>query len=204
MAIGWKARIAVGVVAAFAVAAVGFAWVKPQFVPLRFGVVEAGKLYRCGRATPGALARTIDEYHIKTIVDFGAWEPGSAEEERERRTAEAMGVKRVVLRLEGDGRGDPNMYAEAMRIVADPKNRPVLFHCSAGTERTGCAVMMYRHIYQNVGLHEAYLEAQQFDHNPARNEHLWPVAEALAPALKKSLADGTQIPLKVGEGRQLP
>lgn len=199
------ARAVVGAVfGAFAVAWAGWAWARPDFVPLRFGVVEAGKLYRCGRATPGALARTIEEYGIRTVVDFGAWEEGSVEEERERRTAEAMGVRRVVLRLEGDGRGDPNMYAEAMRIVSDARNQPVLFHCSAGTERTGCAVMMYRHVYQNVGLREAYREAQAYDHSPTRNVHLWPVAEGLGATIKKALADGTRVPAEVGFGRVEP
>lgn len=200
----WKARVGVAVVAAFAVASAGWVWVRPEFVPLRFGVVEEGKLYRCGRATPGALARTIEEYGIRTVVDFGAWEEGSVEEERERKTAAAMGVRRVVLRLEGDARGDPNMYVEALRIVAEPKNRPVLFHCSAGTERTGCAVMMYRHVYQNVGLREAYLEAQAFDHSPTRNVHLWPVAEALGGTIRKALTDGTRVPAEVGIGRVEP
>lgn len=204
MSMTWKARVGVAVVAAFALASAGWVWVRPQFEPLRFGVVEAGKLYRSGRATPGALARTIEEYGIRTVVDFGAWEEGSVEEERERRTAEAMGVRRVVLRLEGDARGDPNMYVEALRVVSDPKNRPVLFHCSAGTERTGCAVMMYRHVYQNVGLREAYLEAQAFDHSPTRNVHLWPVAEALGGTIKKALADGARVPAEVGVGRVEP
>lgn len=109
-----------------------------------FGVVTPGEVYRSGRLTPTAMARVIENRQIRTIIDLGAYHPGSIEERRAQRTAEAMGVPRYRLDLEGDATGNPNEYAHALRIINDPANRPVLVHCAAGSERTGCLVALYR------------------------------------------------------------
>lgn len=146
-AVTWKAAIA------------------PNLFPHNFGVVEPGKIYRSGRLTPAALERAAHKYGLKTIIDFGAYDPGSDRERREERTARALGIKRHVLRLEGDGTGNPNQYVEALRLMTDPENQPVLVHCSAGTQRTGCAVVLFRHIVQGLPVSEGYKEATRYDHD---------------------------------------
>ncbi len=109
-----------------------------------FAVVTPGEVYRSGRLTPTATARVVENRGIKTIIDLGAYHPGSIEERRAQRAAEALGVTRYRLDLEGDATGNPNEYAHALRLVNDPANRPVLVHCAAGSERTGCFVALYR------------------------------------------------------------
>lgn len=182
-------------VGAIAIAGVLYATViRPEFVPRRFGVVAEGKIYRCGRLTPGAVARVHEEKGIRTIIDFGAWEPDSIEEQREQRTAEALGIKRHVFRLEGDSRGDPNAYVKALKLMRDPAAHPVLVHCSAGSERTGCVVMLYRHFDENVTAEAAYDEAQRFDHNPAKNPHLIDTFIQWKGPIRESLRTGVPIP----------
>jgi protein tyrosine phosphatase (PTP) superfamily phosphohydrolase (DUF442 family) len=109
-----------------------------------FAVVAPGEVYRSGRLSTTATARVVENRGIKTIIDLGAYHPGSIEERRAQRAAEALGVTRYRLDLEGDATGNPNEYAHALRLVNDPANRPVLVHCAAGSERTGCFVALYR------------------------------------------------------------
>lgn len=169
-------------------------FVRPEFAPRRFGEVVAGKVYRSGRLSPGALTRLNREHHFRTIVDFGAWEPGSPEELREQRTAQALGIDRRVFRLEGDSRGDPNAYVQALRLMRDPNAQPVLVHCSAGSERTGCAVMLYRTIDEGASVEDAYREAQRYDHDPDRNPHLMETFRAWKDPIREALRTGSPVP----------
>lgn len=163
-------------------------WLAPNLEPKRFGVVVEGAIYRSGEPTPGGLKSVVDRYGIKTVVDLGAHEPGSPEEILAQRTADALGVRRIRLDLEGDATGDPENYATTLRILDDPANLPVLVHCSAGSQRTGCAIAMYRQIEQDWTFDEAYTESFQFDHDPddpntyvrqMLEEWTWPVEVAV-------------------------
>jgi protein tyrosine/serine phosphatase len=182
------------ILAALALGAGVYAAVRPEFVPRRFGVVEEGKIYRSGRLSPAAVARLHEEKGIRTIIDFGAWEPESVEERREQRTAEALGITRHVFRLEGDSRGDPNAYVKALRIMNDPKAQPVLVHCSAGSERTGCVVMLQRHFHENYTPEQAYAEAQNYDHRPHKNPYLIETFMDWKGPIRESLRTGEPIP----------
>ncbi len=159
-----------------------------------FGVVEPGKIYRTGRLTEQTLARVTRDNAIKTIVDLGAYLPDSPQEKTEAAFAEHNGINRVVLRLYGDGTGNPNAYVQALRIITDPANQPVLVHCNAGSERTGVAVMLYRNIYQNVPLETAHAEAQTFKHNPGKNTRLLPYVQRWRDPIAAALKSGSLIP----------
>ena len=98
--------------------------IRPNLFPKRFSVVTPGKVYRSGELTPSALARVVKENNIKTIVDLGAFRDDAEGEERERRTADAIGVKRYQMFLYGDATGNPNYYLQALRIMSDPANQP--------------------------------------------------------------------------------
>lgn len=165
-----------------------------HFIIRNYGVVDEGKIYRTGRLTDRTLARVTQEHGIKTIVDFGGYPAGTSQEKSEAEYAAQHGIKRVVLRLYGDGTGNPNAYVEGLKIITDPANQPVLIHCSAGSERTGAAVMLYRHFYQNVPMETALAEAQQFKHNPRRNKTLAPYLEKWTESIGAALKAGTDIP----------
>lgn len=141
----------------------------PNLVPKNFGVVDEGRVYRSGELTTMALTSVVEDHGIKTIIDFGAHDRDPAGERREQATADALGVRRIVLNLEGDATGDPNRYADALRIMRDPESGPVLVHCAAGAQRTGCAVALYRSLVDGWDDERALLEAEQYKHDPNDN-----------------------------------
>lgn len=167
---GW---VRVGALVAAVAAAALVLWAAaPGASAKRFAVVEEGKVYRSGELSARALQRVVERHGIRTVVDLGAYPVGSRADAREQRAADSLGISRVRLDLFGDGSGDPNDYLRALRLMSDPDRQPVLVHCGAGTERTGCAVMLYRHIIQGVAYGKAYEEALRAGHDPGRNRVL--------------------------------
>lgn len=185
--------VRIAIVASILIGAGALTWrkvVRDHVVPRNFGIVEAGEVLRSGRLTPRMLRAVCDENDIKTVIDFGAFAADSEKEATEQRICEEMGVDRVVLRLRGDGSGNPNHYVQAMRMMMDEEHQPILVHCAAGAQRTGAAVVMYRHIVDGWSIEDAYREATQYKHDPADD---WPmlayVAEWIGP-IKTALDTG--------------
>lgn len=183
-----------------AAAAVGLgAWafnagVRPDLFPKRFAEVEKGVLYRAGKLTPAAFERVVKAHGIRTIVDLGAWHAGSRDDTRAQQTAQALGVERIRLDLRGDSRGDPNHYVRTLRLVTDPARQPVLVHCGAGTERTGCAVALYRQIVQGWDLDRAFAEADDAGHSPGRNPELRKTLDRWSAPIADAVRTGGAIP----------
>ncbi|MEL7472484.1 MAG: tyrosine-protein phosphatase [Planctomycetota bacterium] len=159
----------------------------PNLSPKRFHTVVEGELYRSGKLTPAAFKTVVREHDIKTIVDLGAWPDGSVEDTRAARTAEALGVDRVEFDLHGDATGELDEYAQALAIMIDPARQPVLIHCGAGTERTGCAVMLYRTLIEGADVESAYAEAESIGHSGDRNPKLRGVYDAARPVVEAAL-----------------
>ncbi len=137
-----------------------------QFIARNFGVVEAGEIYRSGRLTPRMFRKVVGENNIRTVLDLGAYVPGSPEDLREQQLAEELGAERYRFYLDGDGTGNPNYYVQALRLMSDPEAQPILIHCAAGAQRTGVIVLLYRHIIQGQDLAQAYPESFQYKHKP--------------------------------------
>lgn len=167
--------------------------VAPNLSPKNFGVVHEGTIYRSGVLTSAAMHDVIKAHGVRTIVDFGAHEPDTPGQQREEQVAAVMGARYVRLPLFGDGTGDPNRYVEALRVMTDPGAPPVLVHCSAGAERTGGAVALYRMIIEGAGFDEAYAECAQFRHDPARNTKLRPYLERWRPEIERAFREGGTI-----------
>lgn len=158
------------------------AW--PHIFPKNFGVVVPGKIYRSGELTVAALADVVRDHDIKTIIDMGAYAPGTPEDALQAKAAESLGVDRYVLRLEGDGSGDPTMYLESLRLMTDESKLPMLVHCGAGSERTGMLVVFYRNIVQDIDIDRAFEEAKRFSHDPRRNPRLRPLIDYIVEPLR--------------------
>lgn len=186
------------VLVAGAIAAGIWAWdqsIEPNLFPKNFGVVSEGVLYRSGELTPRTTRLVARRHGIRTIIDLGAHIPGTPEERRAQATADALGIRRVRVDLIGDAQGDPNDYAEALRVIADPENQPVLVHCAAGSQRTGCLVAVYRTgVEGSLTIDEALEEAQRYRHDPSDNPMLPEYARRWHEAIAEAAVTGETIP----------
>lgn len=174
----------------------GVVWqvaVRPNVVLDNFGVVTDGKVYRSADLTPAATKLAVEQNRIRTIVDLGAYDKRPELEGVAQRTAEALGVERHVFRLEGDGRGNPNAYVEALRIMTDPSKQPVLVHCSAGAQRTGACVMLYRSIVEGKSVESVVSEAWAHRHDPGKNKVLMPWLVDWKDRIEEAFRTGTWI-----------
>ncbi|MBL8746515.1 MAG: tyrosine-protein phosphatase [Phycisphaerae bacterium] len=170
-------------------------WLRHHVVPRNFGVVEPGCIFRSGRLTPRMIRRVRREHGIRTIIDLGAYPAGTPEEQLMQRTAEELGLTRYVMRgVIGNATGNPNVYLRAIRLLADESSHPVLIHCAAGAERTGAAVILFRHLVQGKPIDEVYKEALCFKHDPAKNRELRGYVERHAPAIREAFERGGDIP----------
>jgi protein tyrosine/serine phosphatase len=167
--------------------------IRPHVVPKNFGVVDEGKLYRSGELTVAATRRVVEERGIKTIIDLGAYSDSPVEDRVARQTAEALGVERRVFRLEGDGTGNPNAYVEALRIMTNPAKQPVLVHCSAGSQRTGACVLLYREIVQGKPIATQMDEAHEHGHDSSKNTRMKPYLEQWRTKIAEAFRAGNLI-----------
>ena len=147
--------------------------------PRRFAAVVEGKIYRSGRIDPKSLQWVAQQTGIKTVVDLGAFEDGSVEDQAIDEVCERLGLCRHVYRLRGTGAGDPQQYVNALKKLRDESALPVLVHCAAGAQRTGACVLLYRHLYEGVRIRDAYRETIECGHPAGEWRLLAYIAENL-------------------------
>jgi len=115
-----------------------------HFIPKRFAVVEEGQIYRSGYLEQWPLERVIHDYKIKTILSLLNDEPNDPEQQQEERIAEREGVKLIRIGMPGDGCADYDLLDQAVEVIEDKNNRPLLVHCAAGVHRTGASIAAWR------------------------------------------------------------
>jgi protein tyrosine/serine phosphatase len=171
--------------------------------PKNFGIVAEGKLYRSGWLTPAATHRVVRKHGIRTIVDLGGFDKRPEDNRAAALTAQALGVERFEFRLQGDGTGDPNIYVEALRIITDPSKHPVLVHCSAGSERTGACIMLYRELVEGREREgpsanpDVMRDTRRFGHDPDDNRAMRPYLDQYEAAIFESYRTGKPIPFDI-------
>jgi tyrosine-protein phosphatase SIW14 len=129
---------------ALAVAAGGGVWGWGYFRGAkRFAVVEPGVLLRSGRFDPAQLPELVRAHGLRTVFSFTF-----SKDADEQAACDRLGIRRHFHYLAGDGVGPDEPYLRFLEVVADPANHPVLVHCSAGVQRTGGAVALFRMLHQ--------------------------------------------------------
>ena len=172
------------------------------FVVKRFGVVEDGSLYRAGLISANLQRPTLEKYGIDRVITMLTEEPRNAAQAAEAEAAEAMGIAVYRYPMGGDGVGEPIMYVNAVEqmVLAQRAGEQAIVHCSAGTQRTGAVVALYRMLVEGADPQAAYEEAQRYDWNPRDdaawaihiNKHMRFIAEELA---KRGVIDAVPDPL---------
>jgi protein tyrosine/serine phosphatase len=144
-------------------------FIKNHFIPKNFGVVEQGRIYRSGQIEPSLLKKVLLKYKIKEIISLSI---DSSDEERN--IAEELGIKRLIFPLRGNGTGDVNDYAKIVAEIyqAQKEKKPVLVHCSAGAQRTGGIIAVYRLIIQNKDADSVRAEMAHYGFEPNDDTNL--------------------------------
>lgn len=101
---------------------------------------------------------------VKTIIDLRA---GKASVSRERRAAEALGIKYINIPF-GFMYKPPEdeEVKKFLIIVTDQLNRPLFVHCQSGNDRTGAMVALYRIAVSGWQVENAYSEAKDSGFHP--------------------------------------
>jgi hypothetical protein len=132
-----------------------------------FMEIEPGKVYRGGWQKALPLRRVLRENKIRTVVAL-AHPPTHPLAVMEKRICEENGVRWVHLPIH-DVRGDDtrkfvsDQLETAAKIIGDPANQPVFFHCHHGVNRASMAHIAYRTMMCGWSLDDAQKEvAGQF------------------------------------------
>ncbi|HEX5273370.1 MAG TPA: tyrosine-protein phosphatase [Gemmataceae bacterium] len=101
-------------------------------------VIEPGQFYRCSQPSPGHLERLIKAHGIRTVVNLrGFCYPFDWYVNESRKTA-ALDVCQEDLCFSA-GRLPSEPELRRLVEVIDHSERPLLFHCQRGADRTGLA-----------------------------------------------------------------
>lgn len=161
--------------------------------PSNFGTVVKDKIYRSARVIPTDFDELARDYKIRSVIDLGGSAIDSETDRNNDLAAAAAGIVRYRLNLNGDGTGNPNNYVQALRLMSNPDNQPVLIHCAAGAERTGACVILYRHLFENEKIVDAYREAMTHETDPTDNWVMLAYVAEWNDEIERAVRDGNSI-----------
>jgi tyrosine-protein phosphatase SIW14 len=144
----------------------------------RFVVVEPGVLYRSNLLSNDDLAYVLDKHRIKTVFSLSFTRCDEVQAVCDRK-----GVQRYFHYLPGNGAGPDEPYLRFLEVIQNPANHPVLVHCSAGVQRTGGAVALFRIIEQGWTFDRAIAEMKWRgnDGNKLQMDQLTHLVQRLLP-----------------------
>jgi len=186
-----KIFAAAGLVAVVAAGAT-LLWLEQRGIPKRFGVVEEGRLYRCGDIVPSELEHVTRTYGLRTVLSL--LNPDVPESIAERDAAQRLGLRWINVPLPGDGASTPEQRTQIKAVLLDPRAAPILVHCAAGANRTGLAVGIYR-LHQNGWTVERVLEEMRdyaFEDLP-KHQNLRDALAAERRAVRAAAPPATQL-----------
>lgn len=193
---GWQ-RKSLWLVALLVAAGTGFYYglwkddLKHELFPRRWGVVEPGRVYRSGQISERLIEPTLAKHGIRVVIDLTTVEMDDPEQVAELRAIETLGIERHKLPLRGDGTGDVARYAEAIAVLDRSlrEGKPVLVHCSAGTNRTGGVLAAWQLLVQRHPPDAVYREMTRYGWDRRRNPELLAYLNENLPALADRLVE---------------
>ncbi len=150
----------------FAASIFGYRTARKYLLADNFGVVEEGKIYRSGQLYPRRLDKVISEYGIRTILHGHVPDLSERDEERFKAVCAKHNTRVIPIMMPGDGRGRFEQYDEALGILRNHENLPVLVCCARGTHRTGAMIATYRVLEQKWDVASALKELELYRFRP--------------------------------------
>jgi protein tyrosine/serine phosphatase len=147
----WTNRAVRGIaITLFATTLVGGGYLSELHFAGNFHTVVAGQVYRSAQMTPKQIDASINTYGIKTIINLRGPNVGRPWYDAEVHEAKLLGVAHIDF---GMSAGRELTKVEADRLIALMKTaqKPVLIHCSAGSDRSGLASALYLAAIERAG-----------------------------------------------------
>jgi protein tyrosine phosphatase (PTP) superfamily phosphohydrolase (DUF442 family) len=121
-----------------------------EVFPRSLHEIEPGGLYRGGRQAPRVLEGLIRKHGFRTIInlddkvldDDPAGPPKADSYLPEKNLAKTHGIGYFAFLWKGSGVGPFQEYDRVATLIAQAE-RPVFFHCSAGSKRVSAALAAY-------------------------------------------------------------
>jgi len=141
---------------------------KYRLIPKRWGVVEEGSIYRSGQLHRSLVHRVLRDNDIDVIVNMNRRRPDKPDHAAEIDAADVLGIEKHWFTMNGDGTGDPENYALAVHQLhlSVRDNKRVLVHCTAGAQRTGATIALYRLLYLDWSAEQAVAEMASYGFDP--------------------------------------
>ncbi|QQE10841.1 dual specificity protein phosphatase family protein [Planctomycetota bacterium] len=154
-----------------------------------FDIVRNGAIYRSSNPDAAFLAYLKNEYGITTILSLAGPQPWFED-------AEQLGMT-VHKYKWGTSKLPPIEELKEVELLmegADAKH-PVLVHCSAGADRTGYAIAVYRVKTQEWSLSDAVDEMRNYWHYPETKDILHKqIKHYLMPPVETANAESLAMP----------
>ncbi len=162
-----------------------------RLVAKRFGVVVPGEVYRSGQISQWMLEPTLEKHGIQVIIDMNGVETDDPHQAAEIDFLNRTRFEHYRYRLSGDGIGDIRNYALALKTIEDcrARHKPVLVHCSAGSQRTGGVVAMFRVLIQKQSPESVVAELERYDWRPGKDQVLLDYLNSHMAELAKLLVE---------------
>jgi tyrosine-protein phosphatase SIW14 len=148
--------------------------IRDRIIPLRFGVVEEGQIYRSGQISASMIRKTLVKHNIKAIIGLAGDSTTNVDQAAEKKAAEELGIERDIFTLRGNGTGDIETYANAVATICEElkEKEPVLVHCHAGVHRTGGVIAAYRLIIEQRDAESVRAEMMHYGFDPKHDINL--------------------------------
>lgn len=133
-------------------------------IPVKnFGEVVQGKIYRSAAPDFDAVQAARKTLGIKTVLDLrDGWNP-SAWRGWQYVLKTRLGVNAINIPMDDKSYPRAIDIDDAIGILLNPDNWPVLVHCQGGRHRTGGVIAEYRKRIQGWVPDAAYREAKEHD-----------------------------------------
>ena len=142
-------------------------------------LIEQG-LYRGSQPTAAGF-QELQALGVRTVLDLAGGKGDAA-------LVPDGSLKLVHIPMSALGLHDDRVL-EALRVMTDPANRPLMIHCKQGADRTGALVALYRVVVQGWSKRKALLEMNKggFHHSEFWVNMDYYVMKADVDALRKQL-----------------